>query len=626
MIRTAVILAAGMGSRMGQIAAGKPKGFLEVGSGPIVEQSICKLIQSGIDKIIIGTGHSAETYEHLAPKYSQVICLKNPLYAHTGSMYTLYCLKDQIRGDFLLLESDILYERKALWELLYDPRPNVVLASGESGAEDVVYLATGPDRVLTGVSKEKTDLDLVDICELVGIVKISFALFTHLCKEAEKLFCSVPRLDYETMLALADGNHVIYVKKLDSLAWCEIDNPLQLKHAENNIYPQILENEKHSIINRNILLTPGPAITTDSVKFAQVVPDICHREEEFGKMVSILSDELTQIVADTSDYTTVLLGGSGTAAVEAILSSALGRGTAIIISNGQYGRRMCEIAAAYRLDYAAFESAWDTPLNLEDLENLLRSKAGEISYLCVVHCETTTGLLNDITSIGRLCKRYGISLIVDCMSSFGAVPIDMRAMNIAFLAASSNKCLQGMPGVSFIIAAKESLEKIKEIPRTNYYLDLWAQYDYFRRQRQFRFTPPVQALYALRQAVIELKLEGVSRRYERYQALWENLVCGLSRLGLKHLVPAECHSKIITAVIPPRIRTFVFTELHDFLLSHGVTIYPGKVTELDTFRVANIGNLTHEDIALFLELLSQYLKTIGHIPGPTEKGENYEDG
>jgi 2-aminoethylphosphonate-pyruvate transaminase len=365
-------------------------------------------------------------------------------------------------------------------------------------------------------------------------------------------------------------------------------------------------------VKRNVLLSPGPATTTDTVKYAQVVPDICPREEEFGQLMEYVCTELTQIVAHCDRYTAVLFGGSGTAAVESILSSVVDKDVIIIVNNGAYGKRMCEIATAYGLNFVEFISPPGEAIDLSALDNVLIHSPQTVTHLAVVHHETTTGLLNDICSIGRLCKLHNANLIVDAISSYGAIPIDMETMNIGYLAASSNKNLQGMPGVAFVIADKSKLANLKSVTPKNYYLNLFAQYQFFAKTSQMRFTPPVQTLYALKQAIEELKLEGVEERYARYTKSWETLIAGVTRLGLKHYVNEENHSKIVTTLIEPDCAGYDFQEMHDYLYSRGFTIYPGKLESLNTFRIANIGDINYLDIEAYLELLEQYLKGIGY--------------
>ncbi|MDR3593941.1 2-aminoethylphosphonate aminotransferase [Clostridium sp.] len=375
-------------------------------------------------------------------------------------------------------------------------------------------------------------------------------------------------------------------------------------------------------IKRNILLNPGPATTADTVKFAQVVPDICPREKEFGDVMEFVSKELTNFVGYNDKYTTILFGGSGTAAVEAILSSVVDNQIILIINNGAYGKRMCEIAEIYNLNYIEFKSSPIEAINLNDLEEVIKkhnneeskiSNCGVISHLAIVHHETTTGILNNIKLIGEICDRYRIEMIVDAMSSFAGMPIDMHDMNIKYLASSSNKCIQGMAGISFAIANKESLQKTKDIKPRNLYLNLYKQYIYFKENYQMRFTPPVQVLYALKQAIIEAKEETIEKRHARYKDCCKVLWDGLEQLKLKKLVEDEAASMLLTSIIEPQVEKYSFNDMHDFLYNKGFTIYPGKVSSENTFRVANIGEIYPENMIKFIELLKEYFISIEHI-------------
>jgi len=363
-------------------------------------------------------------------------------------------------------------------------------------------------------------------------------------------------------------------------------------------------------IKRNILLNPGPATTTDSVKYAQVVPDICPRENEFGVMMHIISNELTNLVATTDFYTTVLFGGSGTAAVEAILSSVIpSDGVILIINNGAYGQRMLQMALIYGLGVVEYVSPITEKIDLVHLENVIQN-GPKLTHLAVVHNETTTGLLNPIKEIGEICQKYDIKLIVDGMSSFAAIPISMADFNIHYLAASANKNLQGIAGVSFVIANKASLEQTQFIPAKGLYLNLYHQYDHFCKTLQMQFTPPVQTMYALKQAIEETKQEGIANRYERYCQLWQAISTGMITLGFTMPVAIANQSKIITTFNDLDDPLFSFESMHDYLYERGFTIYPGKIGKMGTFRIANIGDIHLEDIELFLQTIKNYLKTM----------------
>lgn len=364
---------------------------------------------------------------------------------------------------------------------------------------------------------------------------------------------------------------------------------------------------------RKILLNPGPASTTDTVKAAQIVPDICPREKEFGDLMEYVSNSLALIAAPNGGYKAVLFGGSGTAGVEAVLSSVPAEGeSVIVINNGAYGKRMCDILKTYSIGFEEYVSSKTEKLDLDDFRAFVGRAVSEKNarYISCVHSETTTGLLNDIGAIGGIAAEFGIKLIVDAMSSFAAVPIDMEEMNISFLIASSNKNIQGMAGVVFVIASDKTLaDRDGKKPRS-FYLDLYAQHDYFIKTRQTRFTPPVQTLYALKQAVDELKNETVAKRYQRYTESWEELKRGLDSIGLKRLVDDSCHGHIITTVLEPDIPGYSFNDMHDYLYSKGITIYPGKISEGRTFRIANIGAIDRSDIAVFIKELKAYFDSL----------------
>ena len=361
-------------------------------------------------------------------------------------------------------------------------------------------------------------------------------------------------------------------------------------------------------IKRNILLNPGPATTTNSVKLAQLVPDICPREKEFGVIINKIINDLTAFAANNKKYTTVLINGSGTAAIESILTSVVHRDRKIlIVNNGSYGMRMCQIAERYKINFIEFNGSKVSPLNIHQLESILDSESNNLSHIALVHNETSTGLLNDIYKIGKLAKKYNLEVIIDAMSSFGAIPIDMKKQNISYLASSSNKNIQGLPGISFVVSKISSLEKLKNDDQLSFYLSLKEEYEYFKKFNQTRFTPPVQTLYSFKQAIKELKDETIEKRYFRYTKSWNTLINGLDDLNLSYLVDKKDHSKIITAIKIPK--DVDFNELHDYMYLRGVTIYPGKIKELNTFRVANIGDINFRDIKMFLDYLKKFLET-----------------
>lgn len=242
MVETAVILAAGLGSRLKDRTNSKPKGFLVLDKQPIIEESVLKLKASGIKRILIGTGYLSEVYEELAGRYPDIICIKNPDFASTGSMYTLYNMKDSIHDDFLLLESDLIYDKSGIDILMNNNRKDVILGSGQTNSGDEVYIEVDEKYNLVSMSKKQGDLKSI-YAELVGISKISGNTFQKMCTFAEENFEKNPKLDYEYTMVGISKDTGLFVKKIEDFAWCEIDDEDHLKRAMELIYPKIRKNE-----------------------------------------------------------------------------------------------------------------------------------------------------------------------------------------------------------------------------------------------------------------------------------------------------------------------------------------------------------------------------------------------
>ena len=368
-------------------------------------------------------------------------------------------------------------------------------------------------------------------------------------------------------------------------------------------------------VKRNILLNPGPATTTDTVKYAQVVPDICPREKEFGLLMTDIRKKLVRVIHGEDRYTAIPFTASGTGVVEACISSVLPEGKKIfIINNGAYGKRMIEIARCYyeETKILTYEIPWGDYPNVSEIEHIIE-KEKYIGVITVVHHETTTGMLNPVNEINRIAHLNNIDIIVDAMSSYAGIVIDLREDDYDYIISSSNKCIQGMPGIGFVICKKEKLERTKDNPRRNYYFNLWHQYRFFEDKNQMQFTPPVQTAYALNQALNEFFEETGEMRHQRYNESWQTLIEGLENLNLRFLVPDEQQSRLLIAVIEPENENYIFEEMHDYLFRRGFTIYPGKGAEKNTFRIANIGAIDKDDITRFLAALEDYLKSISFI-------------
>ncbi|MDR0706392.1 MAG: 2-aminoethylphosphonate--pyruvate transaminase [Treponema sp.] len=609
MIKEAVILAGGRGSRLKDRTAAMPKGFLEIGGKTLIEWSVRKLLGAGVEKIIIGAGYLHEMYDTFAKKYPAIKTVYNEDYASTGSMGTLETCAPHVTDTFLLLESDLIYDNIGLYVLINETHENVILASGATHSGDEVYLEAR-DGILKKLSKNKADIAPA-YGELTGISKLTMTFLNAMCEyaaqheETASSYKQKSTLEYEHVLSACANVSPVFIRKIERYAWREIDDENHLRMAEQEILPRIIENESLRAVRREILLNPGPATTSDTVKYAQVAPDICPREKEFGVLMAWICRELTAFVAPPDEYETVLFGGSGTAADEIMISScAPDNGRILIVDNGSYGERMAKIAAVYNLSCTVFKSSNYEALDIVKLEDLFKS--GNYTHLGIVYHETTTGLLNPLDVICPLAKKYGLVTIVDAVSAYAGIPMDMKKLGIDFMAASSNKNIQGMAGVCFVICNKNELEKTSAIRMRNYYLNLYDQYDYFVKHRQTRFTPPVQTLYALRQAILETKQETIEKRYRRYTECWRILVSAVKKYNLRMLVKEENQSHLITAILEPETPDYDFDTFHDLARKHGFTIYPGKLGAINAFRIANIGDIQPEELRRFTGVLGSY--------------------
>ena len=609
MIKEAVIVAGGLGSRFGGRTEAMPKGFIEIEGEAIVERSVRKLIANGVERIIIGTGHCSEWYDRLAKKYPCIVTVRNDDYAKTSSMGTLAVCAPLVTGDFFLLESDLIYDAVGLKVLANDARENVILASGPTNSKDEVYLETDENGVLKNVSKNRSEISSV-AGELVGITKLGKKTLDEMTAYYRKDFPAHIKIDYEQVLKAVAQQTPVYVRTVQYYAWTEIDDEAMFGRAIETIWPRIAENEELQNIRREVLLNPGPSTTTDSVKYAQVVSDICPRESEFGELMEWCSKELTRFVAKEDSYATVMFGCSGTGADEAMISSCVPPGgKLLVVDNGSYGERLAKIAKIYDIDMTVFKSSTYEALDAQKLENAFQSE--NYAALAIVYHETTTGLLNRLDILCPLAKKYGMITLVDAVSAYGGMPMDLEKLGIDFMTCTSNKHIQGMAGIGFVVAKKSELEKQKDWPMRNYYFNLYDQYRYFLETKQTRFTPPVQTFYALRQAIIETKQETIEKRFERYTACWNILTKALEEIGLKMLVKAELQSHFITAILIPETPEYSFTALHDYAKKAGFTIYPGKLGNIDTFRIANMGDIRPEEMERFTVLLREYMHSIG---------------
>jgi len=363
------------------------------------------------------------------------------------------------------------------------------------------------------------------------------------------------------------------------------------------------------------LFTPGPLTTSLTVKQA-MLRDAGSWHFEFNAVVKQVREKLLALagVSRGSGYECILLQGSGTFGVEAVFATCVPpNGKVAVLANGAYGERIVLMLQHAKIAHVVLRTPEDTPNDPAALDEAL-SLDKSITHVAAVHCETTTGILNPINEIGQVVKRHSCAYIVDAMSTFGAIPIDFAAAGIAFLISSANKCIEGVPGFSFVVACRAAL-LANEGHARSLSLDLVGQLKGFEKNDQFRYTPPTHSILAFAQALCELDLEGgVTARGARYQRNHEVLIGGMSKLGFRVFLDSKVQSYIITSFYFPDDPKFTFNEFYRRLSDKGFIIYPGKISQADTFRIGSIGRLFEADIHALLLAVGETVKEMDIQP------------
>jgi 2-aminoethylphosphonate-pyruvate transaminase len=361
-----------------------------------------------------------------------------------------------------------------------------------------------------------------------------------------------------------------------------------------------------------LLFTPGPLTTSLSVKQA-MLHDAGSWHFEFNAIVRRVREKLLELagVSQSAGFEAIPMQGTGTFGVEAVLSSVVPpEGKLLIVANGAYGERMAQMAVHMKMDHAVLRCPENATPDRAALERTLREDRA-ITHAAVVHCETTTGILNPINEIGRIVKAAGRLYIVDAMSSFGALPIDFAASGIDYLISSANKCLEGVPGFSFVIARRAALLETEGWARS-LSLDLLGQLRGFEKNGQFRYTPPTHAILAFVQALKELDEEGgIAARGARYQRNHEVLVEGMKQLGFRVYLDPKVQSCIITSFYFPEDPRFTFNEFYRRLSDQGFIIYPGKISHADCFRIGSVGRIFEADVRALLAAIRETIAGMG---------------
>ncbi len=360
-----------------------------------------------------------------------------------------------------------------------------------------------------------------------------------------------------------------------------------------------------------ILFTSGPLTTSRTVKQA-LLRDLGSRDFEFINIVADIRRRLLEAggVAD-SGYEAIIMQGSGTFSLESVISSTIPPdGKLLVIINGAYGRRIAQIAKVHHIEVVSLTYPENCPPVLADIEAALEADQA-ITSVAVIHCETTTGIINPIKEIGSIVKRFGKDYFVDAMSSFGAVPFNLAECGIDYMVSSANKCIEGIPGFGIILARRDTLLKTDGYAHT-FSLNLIDQLLRFDKDGQFRFTPPTHSLLAYYQALLELEAEGgVEGRAARYRTNYEILIAGMRAMGFTEYLKPEDQRYIITSFPYPDHPNFDFEEFYQALNEKDYVIYPGKVSQADCFRIGSIGRIFPADMHALLAAIQETLDEMG---------------
>ncbi|MBD9607720.1 2-aminoethylphosphonate-pyruvate transaminase [Pseudomonas sp. PvR086] len=356
-----------------------------------------------------------------------------------------------------------------------------------------------------------------------------------------------------------------------------------------------------------ILLTPGPLTTSQRTRQAMMV-DWGSWDDRFNQLTASLCEKLLVIINAGDSHHCVPLQGSGTFAVEAAIGTLVPRdGKVLVLINGAYGKRLAKICEVLGRSFNTFETAEDEPTTAVDVDRLLRADAS-ITHVALIHCETSTGILNPLAEIAHVIEQHGKRLIIDAMSSFGALPIDAQQVPFDALIAASGKCLEGVPGMGFVFARKEALANAAGNSHS-LAMDLFDQHTYMAKTGQWRFTPPTHVVAALHEALLQYHEEGgLPARHQRYANNCQVLLDDMAKLGLRSFLPAAIQAPIIVTFHAPKDPRYQFKEFYERVKSKGFILYPGKLTQVETFRVGCIGHVNQAEMHAAVAAVAEVLR------------------
>ncbi|MCL6640035.1 MAG: aminotransferase class V-fold PLP-dependent enzyme [Candidatus Rokubacteria bacterium] len=613
----AVILAAGAGRSLYPLTKDRPKALLDVRGVTLLDRLLAQTAGRGLTPVVVVGWEQAKVVDALrhwqrtVPTRAEVVV--NPIYERTNTLYSLWLAAAACRNEALLVvDGDLVCEDAVMAAVIEDPRPTLVaIDRARVMGEEEVKVVVAPDARLLDIGKVLAPDRAHG--EFLGLAKYSpeaaarlFAILDELVRAgAESAY-------YEDALARLAGETEIATLDVAGRRWVEIDFFSDYLEALRLFGDGARADALAALpaIRRQLLFCPGPVQVSRRVKAALAAPEIGHREVEFSELLNRTRLKLSRVfgVRNFHHYATVIVNGSGTAANEALLVTAgVGR-RLLVLSNGEFGERLVELARHLDLSVEALRHRWGQPFDLAALER--RLAAGGVDAVAWVHHETSTGMLNPVAPVAALAARFGADTFLDAVSSVGGLPIDVEAHGLTFCTGSANKAIGSVPGLSFVCGRRSAFEALAAVRARSVYLDLYKHFHYNDRLYQTPNTPAVNLYFALEASLDELLAEGLAQRAARYRRLAHRLRRGFRRLGLRPFLPEEQMSPLLTTVELPV--GFSAVEFHDALKEAGYIVYAGKGILRDrVFQVANIGALTPRHVDAFLSALGRILEKDG---------------
>ena len=491
----------------------------------------------------------------------------------------------------LVLRADRPLDIQALANLveLAGQRPELdaalVIADGPRDGDEV-HVKLAPDSTVRELGEDLVEADGV----FTGHALVGRAIVGALAELPN------PKLEHG-LLALVERGRVAAVP---ATAWQL--SARRTIDVEDSV-TALLEAKRHA---HYMLLNPGPVNTTSTVKSALVHHDVCHRDSTFSELLVSLTDKLRRIFRGTPHHTVLAITGSGTAAMEAAITSTVPRGKKLlVVDNGAFGERMVEVASVHEMDIVHLRYAWGQTVDAADVERALEANP-DIAVVAMVHHETSVGLLNPVRAIGEACRRHDVLLVVDAVSSLGAEDLDVVRDHIDICYSSANKCLHAVCGASFMCVSPRVWPRIEALPPRSYYLDLRRYRRYMDELAQTPFTPAVSVYFALEAACAEFLRDGHAARFAMYRERNRRVRDGLAALGMPSFTSTGVESSsIVTAKLPEGV---AFDALYELVKERGIIIYGCKGVLADRYvQIANMGDLSDDDITRFLEVMAEEL-------------------